>query len=106
MVQPGESTYDGFHRYGFRVPAVLIGPYVKRNYVSHVVYDHTSILAFLERKWNLPALTYRDANATSHRLPRPKRAGRRTAHVPRAAHVGARPATRRPRSRASALARG
>ena len=62
MVQPGESTYDGFHRYGFRVPAVLIGPYVKRNYVSHVVYDHTSILAFLERKWNLPALTYRDAN--------------------------------------------
>jgi phospholipase C len=63
MVQPGESTYDGFHRYGFRVPAVLVGPYVKRNYVSHVVYDHTSILAFLERKWNLPALTYRDANA-------------------------------------------
>ncbi len=26
------------------------------------MYDHTSILAFLERKWNLPALTYRDAN--------------------------------------------
>ena len=36
---------------------------VKRDYVSHVVYDHTSILAFLARKWNLPALTYRDANA-------------------------------------------
>ena len=63
MVQPGQSTYEGFKRYGFRVPAVLIGPYVKRNYVSHLVYDHTSILAFLERKWNLPALTYRDANA-------------------------------------------
>ena len=45
------------------MPAVLVGPYVKRDYVSHVVYDHTSILAFLERKWNLPALTYRDANA-------------------------------------------
>jgi phospholipase C len=63
QVQPGESTYDGFHRYGFRVPSVLIGPYAKRNHVSHAVYDHTSILAFLERKWNLPALTYRDANA-------------------------------------------
>ena len=25
--------------------------------------DHTSILRFIERKWNLPALTYRDANA-------------------------------------------
>ncbi len=25
--------------------------------------DHTSITAFLEYKWNLPAMTYRDANA-------------------------------------------
>jgi hypothetical protein len=62
-VQPGESTYDGFARYGFRVPSLLVGPYVKPGYVSHVVYDHTSILAFLERKWNLQALTHRDANA-------------------------------------------
>ena len=60
---PDESTYDGFHRYGFRVPSIVVGPYSKRNHVSHVVYDHTSILAFLERKWNLPAMTYRDANA-------------------------------------------
>jgi phospholipase C len=63
MVQPGESTYDGFSRYGFRVPAVIVSPYAKRNYVSHRLYDHTSILAMVERKWNLPALTYRDANA-------------------------------------------
>lgn len=63
MVQPGQSTYDGFARYGFRVPAVVVSPYAKRNYVSHVLYDHTSILAMVERKWNLPALTYRDANA-------------------------------------------
>jgi phospholipase C len=63
LVNPGESTYDGYARYGFRVPAIVIGPYVKPNYVSSVVYDHTSILAFLERKWNLGAMTYRDANA-------------------------------------------
>jgi phospholipase C len=62
-VQPGESTYDGYARYGFRVPSVVVSPYAKTNYVSHVVYDHTSILAFLERKWNLRAMTYRDANA-------------------------------------------
>jgi phospholipase C len=62
-VNPGESTYDGFARYGFRVPAVVVSPYSKRNHVSHVVYDHTSILAFVERKWNLNAMTYRDANA-------------------------------------------
>jgi phospholipase C len=63
IVQPGEPTYDGFNRYGFRVPAVLVSPYAKPNYVSHVVYDHTSVLALVERKWNLPALTLRDANA-------------------------------------------
>jgi hypothetical protein len=27
------------------------------------VYDHTSVLATIERQWNLPALTRRDANA-------------------------------------------
>ena len=63
VVQPGEETYEGFARYGFRVPSVVVSPYSKRDHVSHVVYDHTSVLAFVERKWNLPALTYRDANA-------------------------------------------
>jgi phospholipase C len=63
IVQFGESAYDGFARYGFRVPAVVVSPYAKPYHVSHVVYDHTSILAMVERKWNLPALTRRDANA-------------------------------------------
>jgi phospholipase C len=63
VVQPGESTYEGFTRYGFRVPSIVVSPYAKRDHVSHVVYDHTSILALVERKWNLPAMTYRDANA-------------------------------------------
>jgi phospholipase C len=59
----GEPAYDGFHRYGFRVPAAVVSPYARRAHVTHTVYDHTSILAMVERKWNLPALTYRDANA-------------------------------------------
>jgi phospholipase C len=63
LVDPGESAYDGFARYGFRVPSVVVSPYARRNHVSHVVRDHTSVLAMVERKWNLPALTYRDANA-------------------------------------------
>jgi phospholipase C len=62
-VFPGESTYDGFARYGFRVPSVVVSPYAKRHHVSHQLYDHTSVLAMIERKWNLPALTFRDANA-------------------------------------------
>jgi phospholipase C len=63
VVAPGEQTYDGFRRYGFRVPAVVVSPYALANGVTHVVHDHTSVLAMIERKWNLPALTYRDANA-------------------------------------------
>jgi phospholipase C len=55
----------GFDRYGFRVPCAVLSPYAKKNYVSHTVYDHTSILKTIETKWNLPALTRRDANAHS-----------------------------------------
>ncbi len=62
MLQPGDvpGAYD---RYGFRVPTLVISPYARPDYVSNVVQDHTSILAFIERKWNLPAMTFRDANA-------------------------------------------
>jgi len=63
LLRPGQSAYEGFARYGFRVPSVVVGPYAKGQYVSHVAYDHTSVLAMIERKWNLPALTLRDANA-------------------------------------------
>jgi phospholipase C len=61
-VPPDEP--GGYDRYGFRVPCVVASPFSKPGYVSSVVYDHTSILATLERKWNLPALTRRDAAAT------------------------------------------
>ena len=59
----GEKAYDGFRRYGFRVPAVVVSPYSRKDHVTHAVHDHTSILAMVERKWNLPAMTFRDANA-------------------------------------------
>lgn len=62
---PGEFQFEGYTRYGFRVPNVVISPWAKKNFVSHMVYDHTSVLAFLEHKWNLPALTIRDANANN-----------------------------------------
>jgi phospholipase C len=63
VVLPGESTYEGFTRYGFRVPGLIVSPYAKAKHVSSVLHDHTSVLALIERKWNLPALTLRDANA-------------------------------------------
>ena len=47
------------------MPAVVASPYSKPNAVTDVVHDHTSVLATIEAKWNLPALTYRDANAAT-----------------------------------------
>jgi phospholipase C len=54
------GAYD---RYGFRVPLVVVSPWARRRYVSSRIQDHASITAFIERKWNLPAMTFRDANA-------------------------------------------
>jgi phospholipase C len=67
-VEPDEHLPDDggpwrYDRFGFRVPAVVISPYAKPDYVSHVVHDHTSILKLIETKWNLPPLTRRDAQA-------------------------------------------
>ena len=59
---PGDVP-GGYDIYGPRVPAIVLSPYSKPNAVTNVVHDHTSVLATIEAKWNLPALTYRDANA-------------------------------------------
>ena len=59
-IDAGPSTYD---HYGFRVPAVIVSPYARPDYVCQRTLDHTSILKLIERKWNLPALTRRDAEA-------------------------------------------
>ena len=50
---------------GPRVPLLIISPYSKPGYVSHTVYDHTSILKFVETRYGLPALTSRDAWANA-----------------------------------------
>ncbi len=62
---PGALQPGNFGRYGFRVPSGLVSPYAKADYVSHVTYDHTSILKLVETKWNLPAMTRRDAAAAN-----------------------------------------
>ena len=58
----GPVSYD---RYGFRVPAVIVSPYARPDFVLHDVLDHTSVLKLIEEKWNLPPLTHRDAAAVS-----------------------------------------
>ena len=51
------------YEYGFRVPLIVVSPYAKRGYVSHVTHDFGSILKFIEEVFNLPSLGYADARA-------------------------------------------
>ena len=41
---------------GMRVPTLVISPWVKRGYVSGHLYEHSSILKFIERRFGLPTL--------------------------------------------------
>jgi phospholipase C len=59
--RPSTDIEGDFNRYGMRVPNIVISPYAKPGYVSHVVIDHTAILKFIETRFNLPPLTARDS---------------------------------------------
>lgn len=47
----------------FRVPTLVISPYAKKNYVSHAVMDHVSILRLVQWNWTLPSLNARNAQS-------------------------------------------
>lgn len=54
-----------FERYGPRVPAVIVSPWIPRNTIDHRLYDHASVPATLEKLWTMPPLTQRDAQANN-----------------------------------------
>ncbi len=61
-VAPAYLDYDGT---GFRVPLLVISPYAKQNYVSHVPYETASVLRFAEDLYGLNQLAAADARANS-----------------------------------------
>jgi phospholipase C len=48
---------------GFRVPVIVVGPYAKRGYVSHVTHEASGFLRYTEEIFHLPSLGTRDATA-------------------------------------------
>jgi phospholipase C len=48
---------------GFRVPLIVISPYAKAGYVSHVPHEFGSILKFIEEQFGLGSLGYTDERA-------------------------------------------
>ncbi len=55
------DVVDQFDKSGLRVPLIVVSPWVKKNYVSHTPRDFTAILNFIQERFDLPALTRRDA---------------------------------------------
>jgi phospholipase C len=60
-VAPDSDPLNGLR--GFRIPALIIGPRVRRNNIESRIYDPTSILRMIEWRWGLPPLAPRDAAA-------------------------------------------
>jgi phospholipase C len=58
-----DRAADGFDQLGFRVPTVVIGPYVKQGVIS-TQYDHTSVLKHIETMFGLDPLTARTTAAS------------------------------------------
>ena len=63
MPQPGELGFT-FDRSGYRVPAIIVSPWVDQGSVYNEEYRHTSLIATLRKTWDLgEAFTRRDASA-------------------------------------------
>ncbi len=61
-VPPPFKDYDSL---GFRVPLLVISPYAKHGYVSHVQYETASVLRFAEDLFGLDHLAAADRRAMS-----------------------------------------
>jgi phospholipase C len=64
ILQPGQAV-DDFDKSAFRVPLIVVSPWVKPNFVSHQPRDFTAILKLIEDRFGLPPLTKRDAGQIS-----------------------------------------
>jgi phospholipase C len=62
VINDGSSWGSGYV-YGFRVPLIVVSPYAKAAYISHVTHDFGSVLKFIETTFKLPSLGYADAPA-------------------------------------------
>ena len=53
-----------FDRLGMRTPFIVVSPFAKAHYVSHQVYSHSSVPRLIQARFELPALSARDANSS------------------------------------------
>ena len=61
IINDGKSWGSGYV-YGFRVPLIVISPYARPAYISHLNHDFGSILNLIEHVFRLQSLGYADAH--------------------------------------------
>ncbi len=72
-IAPGDSWEKSkYNRYGFtfekygpRVPVVVVSPFIRQGVIDHRLYDHTSVLATIEKRYGLVGMTNRDRTANN-----------------------------------------
>jgi acid phosphatase len=67
VAPPTDPMHSDIWGPGERVPTLIISPFARRHFVDNTLYDTTSILATIERRWELAPLGSRDANANDLR---------------------------------------
>jgi len=67
VAPPTDPSHSDIWGPGSRVPSIVISPLAKKHFVDHTLYDTTSILATIERRWDLQPLGTRDAMANDLR---------------------------------------
>jgi len=59
----GPGPHPDYHRLGFRVPCIAMGPYAPAQVWKRGPYEHCSILKMIEWRWGLAPMTDRDRYA-------------------------------------------
>jgi phospholipase C len=63
MFDPVQPVYEDYDGLGFRVPLIIVSPYAKRGYVTHVQYETASVLRYIEDNFGLVPLAKADSRA-------------------------------------------
>ncbi|WP_367388591.1 alkaline phosphatase family protein [Lewinella sp. LCG006] len=61
----GEKDFD-FKRLGIRVPMVMVASSIPKNTIVNEVFDHTSFIKTMCKKWQLEGLQARDMSPNTH----------------------------------------
>jgi len=60
---PVEPVYEDYDGLGFRIPMLVISPYAKKGYVTHIQYETSSVLRLIEDNFGFGQLAPSDTRA-------------------------------------------